>query len=615
MSPSQTASRPHDLQYISSPDQMTAKFEDLLAQVDSGPWTWMIFALCSIWGLFGAMQAVSAVFLSPVTAHWCHVTELQNTNWTSEQIKNVSIPWITETSSFSSCSQYERNYSDLAVLSYEEASNVPISNLTQACTAWDYDTSVFRSTVISEWDLVCDRNYLRSFVQSSFMVGVFVGCPTNGILADRFGRKRLLTVSLFMFLAMAGLAAVITWFPVFLLCRFFMAFSGHCVYQTSYIIAVETCSIRHRGTIGILFSVPFALGYILLPGFAYYIRDWRYLHLAISLPVALLIANTIVLPESPRWLIQNGQRKKAAKELQRAARWNRQKPLDSIWLTATIAEIHSTSVQVSPAPDDEDEARDEADSTSLSFWSALRMLFCGLFMMRVTVVLSLLWFTCTLVYYGIAMNSGNLSADPFVYTALGGAVELPCYFFGAAVVKRMGRRLTLILSLVITSLAILGPMAVPSADKTSWWFLSIVMVGKMMVTAGFQVLYLYTSELYPTCIRTQGLGVTSMLGRCGAIIAPFITDNLGSVHWSIPSLIFGLMSAGAAVVTFLLPETKSHALPDTVQEMEAWHSGVRKGDGGRSYEDTLLAKISSTNDPASVEDRYTEDSGGGLNTV
>ena len=63
---------------------------------------------------------------------------------------------------------------------------------------------------------------------------------------------------------------------------------------------------------------------------------------------------------------------------------------------------------------------------------------------------------------------------------------------------------------------------------SSWWMLSIVMIGKSSVTLAFQVLYLYTSELYPTCVRTQGLGVTSMVGRCGAIASPFVTDTLVS---------------------------------------------------------------------------------------
>lgn len=56
---------------------------------------------------------------------------------------------------------------------------------------------------------------------------------------------------------------------------------------------MEASSVRHRSVVGIMFSVPFALGNMLLPGIAFLLRDWRYLHLAISVPVILLIANTM----------------------------------------------------------------------------------------------------------------------------------------------------------------------------------------------------------------------------------------------------------------------------------------------------------------------------------
>ncbi|CAL4144108.1 unnamed protein product, partial [Meganyctiphanes norvegica] len=108
---------------------------------------------------------------------------------------------------------------------------------------------------------------------------------------------------------------------------------------------VESCTERQRSIVGIMFCLPFAIGYMLLPGVAYLLRDWRDLHLAISVPVMLLIANTIILPESPRWLIQTGQVARAEKELQKAARWNRRKALDSAWLVATINEIRAQTLK------------------------------------------------------------------------------------------------------------------------------------------------------------------------------------------------------------------------------------------------------------------------------
>ena len=47
---------------------------------------------------------------------------------------------------------------------------------------------------------------------------------------------------------------------------------------------------------------------------------------------------------------------------------------------------------------------------------------------------------------------------------LGGLVELPCYVLGGPIVTVVGRRLTIVVSLLITGFAILGQLAVPQGD-------------------------------------------------------------------------------------------------------------------------------------------------------
>ncbi|XP_042237281.1 steroid transmembrane transporter SLC22A24-like [Homarus americanus] len=323
-----------------------AKFEDILNKLETGPWNWIIFLLCSLWGVFGAMQAVATAFLSPTIDHWCSVPEL--TNWTKEQVWSFSLPRTTVggVPHHSQCEMYVRNYSHLVGVAWEDRfhyfpdESAEVEALpTQPCPSWEYDTHTFHSTLISEWDLVCGRESLRSVIQSIFMFGIFFGAPLGGYFSDRFGRKRVMGGALWVFILVSTSGSFSPYYQLFLLCRFLMAFTGTIVYQTSYILAVEACTMSQRSVVGIMFSVPFAFGCMLLPGIAYYIRDWRHLHLAISFPVVLLIANTIILPESPRWLLQNGRWAEAEKELQKAARWNSSKTFDHSWLLATITQM------------------------------------------------------------------------------------------------------------------------------------------------------------------------------------------------------------------------------------------------------------------------------------
>ena len=56
--------------------------------------------------------------------------------------------------------------------------------------------------------------------------------------------------------------------------------------------------------------------------------------------------------------------------------------------------------------------------------------------------------------------------------AIGGAVEIPCYILGAPIVKRVGRKWTIVSSLLITGIAVLGPLAV-SEGESPWLLVKV----------------------------------------------------------------------------------------------------------------------------------------------
>ena len=82
-------------------------------------------------------------------------------------------------------------------------------------------------------------------------------------------------------------------------------------------------------------------------------------------------------------------------------------------------------------------------------------------------------------------------------------VEVPGYTLSYVGMQRVGRRSVMAASLIVGGTAILvSPVAVPG----SWINIATFLVGKMGATCAFGVVYLWTSELYPTTLRTVGVG-------------------------------------------------------------------------------------------------------------
>ena len=55
-----------------------------------------------------------------------------------------------------------------------------------------YDTEVFRESVVSKFDLVCEHEFYNLTLAGISLLGILVGSLCGGVVADRFGRKTAL---------------------------------------------------------------------------------------------------------------------------------------------------------------------------------------------------------------------------------------------------------------------------------------------------------------------------------------------------------------------------------------------------------------------------------------
>ncbi|XP_042208340.1 organic cation transporter protein-like [Homarus americanus] len=541
-------------------------FDSLLTTLGVGRWTLLMFGSYFLWALLLPYFSLGGAFYNPAVDHWCRVPQLDNSSWTLEQRLNYSIP-REESGGRSQCRMFVRDYGAVEGVPWtpdlqtspEEAATLQI----QDCDSWQYDTSIFSTTVSMEWDLVCGKASLSPFFQSFYFFGTAVGEPLMGFIADRYGRRRVVIASTLIFVLTATSSALVPLYSLVLAGRFVLGMI-HPIIGPSYIQGMEACPAKLRTVLGLLSTTPFAITGMLFGMWAYFIRDWRNLQLLCTFPVAFLLLQIPFMDESPRWLMMQERYEEATKILRKAARWQ-----------GVSLPQHKELVELLNKfkLENEAERRPAVSGSSLGasrrlaiWWQDITVLVRTTTLRRITIGLFGCWFCTGLTYWGMSLSGTTFSNDPFLYMVLSSLMEIPGYSGFTPVVARFGRRLVLSVNFAVCAAAILTILVTPSSY--TWMIFSLALVGKLFITGSYGVLYLAASELFPTCVRSRGLSLSSLMARLGSIVSPFIIKVLAASHWWAPSVMFGVCAAVGSLMALLLPESNHKPMPDTVEQLE-----------------------------------------------
>ncbi|XP_022280980.1 solute carrier family 22 member 5 isoform X3 [Canis lupus familiaris] len=500
-----------------------------------GPFQRLIFFLLSASIIPNGFNGMSAVFLAATPEHRCRVPDAANL---SRAWRNHSIPLRLQDGREvpHSCRRYRlAAIANFSALGLEPERDVDLEQLEQeSCLdGWEFSQDVYQSTIVTEWNLVCEDDWKAPLTVSLFFVGVLVSSFISGQLSDR--NRNSWQIGSYYILYVRS---------VHILCIWLHDAATICLLHQRLADAAAGTDAT-RGAVCSSLVVSFACA----PG----VPTGRCLLFSLHQGAAtshkslfgLLETgsiNYLFIPESPRWLISQGRLKEAEVIIRKAAKMNGIVAPSTIFDSSELEDLSSEKQQ------------------SHSILDLLRTRNIRI----VTVMCIILWMTISVGYFGLSLDTPNLHGDVYVNCFLSAVVEVPAYVLAWLLLQHMPRRYSMATALFLGGSILLFVQLVPP----DLYYLAtvLVMVGKFGVTAAFSMVYVYTAELYPTVVRNMGVGVSSTASRLGSILSPYFV-YLGAYDRFLPYILMGSLTILTAILTLFLPETFGTPLPDTIDQM------------------------------------------------
>jgi putative MFS transporter len=414
----------------------------------------------------------------------------------------------------------------------------------------DSSSLAFLLPVVSKlWHLTSAQSGL---VASSTYIGYFFGAFLSGVLADVIGRRRIMMSALAIYCAASLASATANDWHTFFALRIVAGFGSGAETVVIAPFLAEFVPRRYRGifcgalvgfmSFGYLGSA--ILGFSVVRNFA---DGWRYLAVATSLPVVMLLWWRRTLPESPRWLESQGRRGEANRIVGEIEAW-----FASRGIHLAPASVGATLPAAAPI-------KTSALQNVLTLWSPR--------LARTTAVSWLMWFSVAFAYYSffswipsLLLKEGLTMTKSFGYSIAIYGAQIPGYFSAAWLNERIGRKA------VVASYMLLGGMAaiVLAFSHTGLQIMAAGIALSFFMNGAFAGVYAYTPEVFPTTVRATGTGSSSSFGRIGSVSAPIL---VGLVYPTLGFLgVFGMTTTvlliGACVVFFLGIETRNRSLED-----------------------------------------------------
>ncbi len=452
-----------------------------------------------------------------------------------------------------------------------------------------FDRTYYGETIITDWGLICERSVLAGLTQSIYIAGSFCAI-FSGYIGDRYGRKK----STMIFLCLLSINVVLTEvlqlkqipirvngrYIIYCISQFFVGLFVNCFYISSYVLLLELTTHRYHTVFSNIKLYIYVFGELIGMAISYFAKDWHIINYTLAgFSVFVTVLLGVLLPESPRWLVSQKRYADAFAAVKTIDKYNGN-VLKVNKLDDNVKDDESFYACFGILSQNQKDSLDigkKSESKKTTIMDMFRGIFTPTQTLLKTVLVSFMWITVSLLYYGVSFGITSIDQiNPYLIYIFQCVAEVIGYTL-CLINDKFGRRKTFSLYFIISGLSCLAVSLVPrNKDQTdskkvlldAVLIISLTSLGKCMTSAAFNTAFIFSSELYPTYVRNFVVLFFSCVGRIGSLVSPQI-NLLGDIVWKpLPYLIFAICSLIAGMFAIILPETHVKHHKNKVHEME-----------------------------------------------
>jgi SP family arabinose:H+ symporter-like MFS transporter len=391
---------------------------------------------------------------------------------------------------------------------------------------------------------------------ASAILGCIPGAMAAGVLSDRFGRRKMLFLCAVLYAVSGLLSAIPRTFIEFLAARFI---SGLGIGASSLICPVYIAEIspeQWRGRLGSLFQLGIVIGIFVtlfvnkliqsLGDEAWNISmGWRWMLGMEMVPAFLFIALLSTVPESPRWLIQNGREEEGRHILSRIR--------GSAQAAREVAAIQAAN-------------REEQGKFAELFTRQYRR---PLLIAAVLMAGSQFCGINAIIYYSskIFESAGAVKDAAFTSTVWVGLVNVLFTFVAIALVDKAGRRPLLLIGtgVQVVALGLVGWMFKLQQNGLGLLLCIMGFIAAFAMAMG-PLSWIICSEIFPNKVRGRAMSIATFIiwSSCYVVAQTFpMLNDSKVVGPALTFWIYGLVSLLTFLFIFtIVPETKGRTLEE-----------------------------------------------------